>query len=373
MGKATGPESVPNEILRGAGENFIAVFADLVVRVFREGALESWRGGAMTPVPKQAKKPMDQDNARGGGVREVLLSSTLGKLYAKYLRSDATRHVQSAVLPTQLGGFPSKTIEFGNHLVHQRAAFYKQKGITSAVIFLDLTAAFHRALPELVLSPPLGETARAVLLGAPSSCMEASDFSSRIQAAILDLIFNACMTSFIMELRKCLIEDGLLVSMQDLDGNPLEQARAEGDQDRGLELDLDGPTWHCSGPQRCSPQHTHHHGHLEKVAARHGLCLNTKKGKTECVVTLAVKGIMEARRALDWQEDHAQLQYRDSGTLRQVDSCKHLGTLHEKHLCRIPEVVRRAKAARTVIGAISKRVLRNTLHPLPVQRQAALA
>ena len=31
--------------------------------------------------------------------------------------------------------------------------------------------------------------------------------------------------------------------MQDLDGNTLEQAWAEGDQDRGVELDLDGTTW----------------------------------------------------------------------------------------------------------------------------------
>ena len=42
MEKATGP-FIPNEILRGAGQNFIAVFADLVVRVLREGAPKSWR------------------------------------------------------------------------------------------------------------------------------------------------------------------------------------------------------------------------------------------------------------------------------------------------------------------------------------------
>ena len=65
MGKATSPDSVPNEILRGAGQNFIAIFADLVVRVLREGAPTSWRGGTMTPVPKQAKKPMGQDNVQG--------------------------------------------------------------------------------------------------------------------------------------------------------------------------------------------------------------------------------------------------------------------------------------------------------------------
>ena len=71
---------------------------------------------------------------------------------------------------------------------------------------------------------------------------------------------------------------------------------------------------------------------MEKVAVRHGFRLNTKKGKTECVITFASKSIMEARRALDWQEEHAILRYGESGTLRLVDDCKHLGTLHDKHL-----------------------------------------
>ena len=106
------------------------------------------RGGIMTPVPKQTKKPMGQDNARG-----VLLSSSLGKLHAKYLRSDATRHVQSAVLPTQLGGFPSKTIEFGNHLVYQRASVYRQKGVSSAVIFLDRRRLFTVPSRSLFWAP----------------------------------------------------------------------------------------------------------------------------------------------------------------------------------------------------------------------------
>ena len=183
----------------------------------------------MTPVPQQAKKPMGQDNAR-----RVFLSTALGKLHARYLRSDATRHVQSAVLPTQMCGFPSKTIEFGNHLVHQRAAFYEQKGITSAVIFLDLTAAFHCARARF--GPSSGrKSARAVVLGALSSCMEAfrliprgfklrfwtgvalprlhraiaawhTDTFFRVRHTeqspgdpLADLIFNACMTGFICD------------------------------------------------------------------------------------------------------------------------------------------------------------------------------
>ena len=264
------------------------------------------------------------------------------------------------------------------------------------------------------MGPLLDEKARAVLLGA---CLEDSGGQSGLGAPqwlqraiadwhtdtffrvrhtertyrlaswvrrgdpLADLIFNACMTGFIKELRKCLVEDGLLVSMQDLDGNPVQPAWSQDDQDRGGDLDLDGPRWvddHAVYTSARDPNDVVHNIRaimvtLEKVAARHGFSLNTKKVKTECVVTIAGKGIMEARRALDWQEDHAQLQYGDGGILRLIDRYKHLGTLHDKHLCRMPEVVRRAKAARTVIAAISKRVLRNTLLRLPVRRQAALA
>ena len=90
----------------------------------------------------------------------------------KWAAMECEQQTQTTKTIHDPGGFPRKTIEFGNHLVYQRAAFYKRKGITSAVIFLDMTAAF--ALPELVLGPLPDEKARAVLLGAPSSCMEAS-------------------------------------------------------------------------------------------------------------------------------------------------------------------------------------------------------
>ena len=131
------------------------------------------------------------------------------------------------------------------------------------------------------------------------------------------------MTGFNRELRECLIADGLLVSMQDLDGNPLEQARAEGGRNQGVELDLDGPTWvddHAIFTIARDPNDAVHNIRtimvtLEKDAARHEFCSNTKKGETECVITFAEKGIMEAKRALDWQEDDAQLRYGDNGTL----------------------------------------------------------
>ena len=212
--------------------------------------------------------------------------------------------------------------------------------------------------PELVLDPLLEDDARTVLLGAPSSNMELSDYTSRIRAAICDWgappwlhwaiadwhahtfcrarhsertyklvsgvrsgdpLADACMTGFIKEMRECLIKEGLLVSMQDLDGNPLDQA----------------------GPD---DQHSHHHGY-------HG------NGSSAAWV----------------REDHAQLRYGDEGILRLVDSYKHLGMLHDQYLCRTLELVRRAKTARTAVGALSRRVLRNTKLPISVRRQASLA
>ena len=80
-----------------------------------------WGRGSMTPVPKQAKKPLGHDNAR---------ESSSAARWASFTPSTSgtTQRDMSAALPTQLDGFPSKTTEFGYHLVHQRAAFYKQKG-----------------------------------------------------------------------------------------------------------------------------------------------------------------------------------------------------------------------------------------------------
>ena len=189
------------------------------------------------------------------------------------------------------------------------------------------------------------------------------------------------MTSFIQELRECLIKEGLLVRMKNLDGNPLDQAETRDVQNQESEIDLDGPTWvddHAIFTVARDPNDIVCNIRtimvtLEAVAARHGFCLNTRKGKTECVITFAGKGIMDAKRALDWQEDHAQLRYGDEGILRLVDSYKHLGTLHDQYLCRTPDFVRRAKTARTVLGAISRRILRNTKIPISVRRQASLA
>ena len=156
--------------------NFIGIFADLVGRVLQERCshvLEGWNDdtgtetGEETACPGQRAECPPQQHA-GRSLRQV-------------------PQEQSVVLPTQLGGFPSKTIEFGNHLVYQRAALHKQNGVTSVVIFLDMTAAFYRALPELVLGPLLADDdARAVLMGAPSSGMDVSDCASRTKAALLD-------------------------------------------------------------------------------------------------------------------------------------------------------------------------------------------
>ena len=114
--------------------------------------------GCYGKVPRVLARWYDDTSSEGseetlGSIQRTGFSSAARwELHAQYLRSDATEHVQSAVLPTKLGCFPSKTIEFGNHLVFQRAAFHRRKGMTSAVIFLDMTDAFYRALPQLVLA-----------------------------------------------------------------------------------------------------------------------------------------------------------------------------------------------------------------------------
>ena len=164
--------------------------------------------------------------------------------------------------------------------------------------------------------------------------------------------------------------------MQDLDGNPLDQARLEGDQDVEAELNLDSPTWvddHAIFTIARDPNVAVHNVRtimvtLHKVAARHGFCLNTKKGKTECVITFVVKGIMEAKRALNWQEDHAQLRCGDNGILRLAASTWARSTTDICAGSLNWFDVLRQRARSPSPGSFCA-----TLLPLPVRRQAALA
>ena len=135
----------------------------------------------MSPVPKKPQKPMDASNARG-----ILLSSTTGKVYAKLLRHLTVPCIQRAAHPTQLGGFPGQMLETAIHTAFQRATHFKKRGISSATVFVDMRAAFYRALPEYVLGHIHSDEARRALFTADTFQVSQAEYDSRIHQTILE-------------------------------------------------------------------------------------------------------------------------------------------------------------------------------------------
>ena len=136
----------------------------------------------MTPIPKKSSAPFDTTNARG-----VLLSSCLGKVHARVIRSAVLPSVRWSCLPDAAWGFSHMSIEFGNRLVHQRTAHSKKLGVSSAVIFVDMVAAFYRMLPELTLGPLLSDAGRQLLTSqvlAPVA-LSLAEYVARVTSVIL--------------------------------------------------------------------------------------------------------------------------------------------------------------------------------------------
>lgn len=77
-GEAAGPDGIPAEYLKAAGEACNRTLASIAAKASVYGLPEAWRGGKMTPVPRKLKQPLSQSNCRG-----VLLADAAAKAYAK--------------------------------------------------------------------------------------------------------------------------------------------------------------------------------------------------------------------------------------------------------------------------------------------------
>ena len=136
--QAAGSDCVPNEVIKSAGPGAQRS------RVLQTGLPGGWKSGTMTA--KQARRPISKDNARG-----ILLTSVVCTICEKYLRAKALPPIKNESLSEQLASFPRMTMEFGNHYVYHCVRHYKLEGIAAAVLFLEMTAAFYRTLPKLIL------------------------------------------------------------------------------------------------------------------------------------------------------------------------------------------------------------------------------
>ena len=103
-----------------------------------------WKGGRMKWLHK--KGTWDKaENFRG-----ILLASTAGKRLQAFYRQPLMQQLDAVKDAGQLGGFRNMETIYGNHYIRSFMRIGHAAGLASVVIFVDLSAAFHSLIRELM-------------------------------------------------------------------------------------------------------------------------------------------------------------------------------------------------------------------------------
>ena len=125
---------------------------DLVLKMFLTAQEPiQWKGGVLHMLPK-VPMPVSAEQYRG-----IMLLGVFVRRVHALLRPQVMAQAASDRPPGQLGGFAHQECAFGSLYVQtfMRRAYHQ--GVPAAVIFVDLRAAFHSVVREIVLGSALGD------------------------------------------------------------------------------------------------------------------------------------------------------------------------------------------------------------------------
>ena len=108
-----------------------------------------FRGGRLTPLFK-GKGARDQCSS----YRSIFISPVLGKIHHRLFREQLAQYFEPYSLPMQLGGRPHKSVSQASHGLQLALADASQRGLSTAVIFVDIADAFYKAMRQHILPTP---------------------------------------------------------------------------------------------------------------------------------------------------------------------------------------------------------------------------
>ena len=108
-----------------------------------------FRGGRLTPLFK-GKGARDQCSS----YRSIFISPVLGKIHHRLFREQLAQYFEPYSLPMQLGGRPHKSVSQASHGLQLALADASQRGLSTAVIFVDIANAFYKAMRQHILPTP---------------------------------------------------------------------------------------------------------------------------------------------------------------------------------------------------------------------------
>eukprot|EP00435_Cladocopium_sp_Y103_P071922 s444_g38.t1 len=144
--KSTGFNPFPSSLFHEAASGLGPVFHDLFLKEFLwQCEPIQAKGGPVAILPK-AQHPTVARQFRG-----ILLLPSAGKRAHAIIRSRIMSTLSLHRPPGQLGGYPGQQVLYGSHAIRTFGAVCDSHGLSSAVLFLDLSSAFHHLIRETVV------------------------------------------------------------------------------------------------------------------------------------------------------------------------------------------------------------------------------
>ena len=155
---SVGLDSTPAGVFRSFAPCLAKLYFDVVMKEFTWGTEPiQHKGGPLAVIPK---KP---DWTVAKNFRGIMLLPTVSKRIHSLLREKILPLLAPVKPPGQIGGFRHQQTPFGSLAVRSLTRTLAASGHSVAVLFIDLSEAFHRLVRELVTGVVSDENAQRII------------------------------------------------------------------------------------------------------------------------------------------------------------------------------------------------------------------
>ena len=391
--RSVGFDATPSGVYRAVAPPLARAFFDLVLKTFLWGAEPiQWKGGPLAVIAKKS----DWSIARN--FRGIMLLPSVSKRLHAMLRERLLPLFKPVRPMGQIGGFKHQQTPFGSQAIRTLARTLTTKGYSVAVLFIDLSEAFHRLVRELVTGVVNDEYAQRILQAVQESgihpnglrqwlqvpgllqrlgcspvllrllqdihhhtwfALQHHEFPSqtlrgtRPGSPLADVIFHLLMVD-------CLVEVNEWISTNQAYATILEEAGIVFDTVCWAD-DLAIP-WATSTAPELAPAVRNLLRFVQQTFARKGMSLNMARGKTSVVAHFVGVGAKEERARLQLTQGGGEwVQFRNDEQvwLHYVPTYKHLGTIFSATMDLDHEIRSRIGVAYSSFQLIAKSILCN--------------
>eukprot|EP00435_Cladocopium_sp_Y103_P031829 s854_g8.t1 len=398
-GKVPGPGSLPVDVIKSGGFEIAQLLTPLLVKAswhIKEPL--TWKGGILIPLFKGKGSPNDPQ-----AYRSIFLSDVCAKIHHAKMRRSLAKEWNAENTLIQLGGKRGCSTDVAHHFLHSHLTWAKSANILSAMLFVDLQAAFYSvlrsslfegefhddvvcfAMQRLGILPTEWHSIRDTILrdhaiggmgghhaGILRDMFTGTHFEiqclpgktatmrgTRPGDPVADVLFNMAFKLVVLDARQRILESSALQWFGDpCSADDICVAR-EAPRNGFAEVTfVDDIAYaiHAQSADSLILSLQLVASCLHDAAFSRGLTLNYQAGKTEAVVSLAGPGSRTTKQRI-WHQLQGSLPVvteHDAQKLRIVHSYKHLGSFLQDHGIIQKDAKHRVAQARKAFGQLHR-------------------